>query len=118
MLKGCLAVVGVVALIVVGIVVYFAVRGVSAINAATVDGSALATVHVGQTRDHVDNVLGKDGSGDMTVFGSGHKTPPGATCRYFIAKAQRNRNHLPVHRLCFSNKTSRLTSAIVYEVKH
>ncbi len=118
MLKGCLAVIGVVAVIVVGIVVYFAVRATSAISAASVDGAALATVHVGQTRDHVDQVLGKDGSGDATVFASGHKTPPGTTCRYFIAKAQRDSQHLPVHRLCFSNSSNRLTSAVVYEVKH
>ncbi len=109
--------VGLAVVIIVGIVVYFAVRGESAISAATVNGAALTTVKVGQTRSHVDQVLGKDGSGDSTVFGSGHPRPAGTTCRYFIAKNDRNRTHLPVHRLCFSNGgANRLASIRVYEV--
>ena len=118
MLKGCLAVVGVAVAIVVGIVVYFAVRGVSAISAASVDGAALARVRVGQTRDQVDNALGKDGSGDSTVFGSGHKTPLHTTCRYFVSDAQRHLDKLPVHRLCFANADDRLKSISVYAVQH
>jgi hypothetical protein len=118
MLKGCLTVVGVAVAIVVGIVIYFAVRGESAISAATVNGAALTTVRVGQTRSHVDQVLGKAGSGDSTVFGSGHPRPAGTTCRYFIAKNERHLKHLPVHRLCFSDSGSnRVASIVVYEVK-
>jgi hypothetical protein len=114
MLKGCLAVFGAVAVIVIGVVVYFAVRGVNDVNHATVDQAALASIRVGDTRSHVDQVLGKDGSDDTTVFASGHKLPAGTTCRYFIVKAQQNFKHVPVHRLCFSNATNRLTSIVVY----
>ena len=114
MLRGCLVVVGVVVVAVIGVVVYFAVRGVSALRHATVNGAALSTIKVGETRDHVDHVLGKNGSSDTTLLGAGHTAPAGTTCRYFVVKSDQKLEHVPVHRLCFSNATSRLTSITVY----
>ncbi len=114
MVRGCLVAVGVVALVVIGIVVYFAVRGVSDVNAASVNGAALATIRVGDTRQHVHQVLGKDGSDDTAAFGTGHPEPAGTTCRYFIAKSQIHVDRLPIHRLCFSKATDRVRSITVY----
>ena len=116
MLKGCLIVAGGIVAVVVGIVIYFAVRTTSAISHATVEAAALSSVRLGETRSQVDQALGKDGSDDTTVFGAGHKPPAGTTCRYFVIKSEQHLNHVPVHRLCFSATTSRLTSVTVYRL--
>jgi hypothetical protein len=116
MLKGCLIVAGAIGAVIIGVVIYFAVRSTSAISHATVDAGALSSIRLGDSRSHVDQVLGKDGSDDTTVFGAGHKVPAGTTCRYFVINSERHLDHVPVHRLCFSNTTSRLTSVVVYRV--
>ena len=116
MLKGCLIVAGVFGAVIIGIVIYFAVRTTSAISHAKVSAEALSSIKVGDSRSHVDQVLGKDGSDDSTVFGAGHEVPAGTTCRYFVINSERHLDHVPVHRLCFSNTTNRLTSVIVYRV--
>jgi len=51
----------------------------------------------------------------VIVLGSGHGSPAGTTCRYFVAKSQPQQK--PVHRFCFANSDDRLRSISVYLAK-
>jgi hypothetical protein len=91
MRRGCLTIVGVLAVIVIAIVVCFAVRGASAVKSASVNRAALAKVHVGMTRDHVDQLLGNDGSGDsLFVNGTDPRRTPLAAHRAAARLAHRH----------------------------